>query len=175
MVPADGLPLRRILASLSFPRSGSGFREAACCGWPGSLPARTRPPALAFALRLALLPLPPASAECQEVPVAGAPPARRPLSSPGSWVNPGYTCRQSPWVSEPLGCNRILACPSPPVGLPCGAQRSRSGCGPGTFRPRTPGPGQGGSLAPKVWACLFPRGLGGVCGGQALHQKGVVL
>lgn len=81
MVPADRLPLRRILASLSFPRSGSGFREVARCGWPGSLPARTRPPALAFALRLALLPLPPASAECQEVPVAGAPPARHPLSA----------------------------------------------------------------------------------------------
>lgn len=91
-----------------------------------------------------------------------------PLCSPGSWVNPGYTCLPSPG-----GCSRILACPSPRVGLPCGAQRSRSGCGPGTTRPRTPG--QGGSLAPKVWACLFSHWAWEVCGGQALPQKGVVL
>lgn len=72
-----------------------------------------------------------------------------PLCSPGSWVNPGYTCPPSPG-----GRCRILACPSPPVGLPCGA-RSHSGCGPGPARPRTPG--QEASLVPKVWACLSPR------------------
>lgn len=148
MVPADLLPLRRILTSLSFPRSGSGFREAARCGWPGSMPACTRPPALAFALRLALLPFPPA--ECQEVPVAARHP---PLCSPGIWASPGCTYLPS-WG----GCSRILVCPSPTVGLPCGALRSRSGCGPGSSRPKTPG--QGGSLTPKVWACLFPTGLG---------------
>lgn len=85
-----------------------------------------------------------------------------PLCSPGSWVNPGYTCLPSPgsW-------SRILACPSPRVGLPCGTQRS--GCGPGTTRPRTPG--QGGSLTPKVWAFFSPLGLGGVWWASLASQR----
>jgi hypothetical protein len=65
-----------------------------------------RPLALAAALRLALVPFPPACLECQEVPVAGAsPPARHPLSAhlgaPQAEAVP--VCQEERWVVEGRG------------------------------------------------------------------------
>lgn len=81
-------PPRRILASLSFPRSGSGFREAAVVGGRAACPPAPAHPPLTAALKFALLPLPPSlpslpptRAECQRGPVAAA---SAPPSSPSA-------------------------------------------------------------------------------------------
>lgn len=65
-------PLRRILASLSFPSSGSDFREAAVVGGRAACPPAPAHPPLTAALRFAPARLPPTLAECQEGPVVGA-------------------------------------------------------------------------------------------------------
>lgn len=52
-------PPRRILASLSFPSSGSDFREAAVVGGRAACPPAPAHPPLTAALRFALVPLPP--------------------------------------------------------------------------------------------------------------------
>ena len=133
-------PPRRILASLSFPRSGSGFREAAVVGGRAACPPTPahRPPT-ACALRFALAPLPPTRAECQEGPVAGA---WEPLELRLS------VCAQR----SARACSLPWACPFPQAGRLRGAWRSRSHCGPGAPSLSLGTPGQGGSLYPKVWA-----------------------
>lgn len=129
-------PRRRILASLSFPRSGSGFREAAVVGGPAACPPAPAHPPLTAALRFALAPLPP---HAQNV--------RKGLSlGPGSRSSGGCPCARS----SAGGCSLTRACPLPRAGRPHGATTSHSSCGPGA--PSLGTPGQGGSLSPKVWA-----------------------
>lgn len=124
-----------------------------------------RPPAAARAraARSALAPLPPARAECLEVPVAGASAAPR---------SPGLLSREPPeWGRSAAACrsagggSRTRACPFPRAGRPRGAPRSRSGCGPGAPSPGTPG--QGGSLSAKVWAPVSTLAPGNWSAGRA--------
>lgn len=129
-------PPKRILASLSFPTSGSGFREAVVVGGRAACPPAPAHPPLTVALRFALVPLPPTRTECQEGPVAGA---WEPLER-----------RLCAWAQRSAGgCSLPLACPFPRAGQLRGAPMSRSGCGPGAPSLGTPGPGV--SLSLKVW------------------------
>lgn len=136
---------------LEFSQKRFRFQGGGRCGWPGSLPARTAhlpwplPWGWCFCLSLRRMS---GSACCWGPACLPDTPSLLTWDLGEPRLHPS---------AKPGGCSRILACPFLPVGLPCGALRSLGGCGPGM-------PGQGGSFTPKVWACLFPQGLGGVCG-----------
>lgn len=152
--PADRLPQRRILESLSFSQKWFRFQGGGPLCVAGQ-PACPHPPTC--------------SGLCLEAGTCASPSHRM----SGSACYLGLCLPHTPFLltwdlgeprlypsAKPGGRSRILACPLLPVGLLCGAPRSHGGCGPGTSRPRMPG--QGPSLSPKVWACLFPQGLGGL-------------
>lgn len=125
-------PPRRNLASLSFPRSGSGFREAAVMGG-----------------RAACLPPPPTAVAAAKAPrftscLAGPP--RRMSRRAGAWASappgaPSVRTWQPQELTPAAGLAERQAC------LPLGSRRRP---GPGTPSPRTSGRGR--RLSPKVGA-----------------------
>lgn len=130
--------MERILASLSFPRSGSGFREAAIAGG-----------------RTACLPPPPTT--------LSAPPGSH-LASPALAGPLRRSVSLCAHLAADAGPAEHRACP-PPRALRAGRPPSTLGShrrpGPGAPRPWTPGRGR--RLSPKVWGgCAAPPGFGEV-------------